>query len=113
AIRVMKGDGALEAIGVALIEGAGGFGARHAEQVAQLDQEGLKVGALGSAGTFPARDECLHQHSAPKNSVGACPCPDGRQRDDTKSVRRFVYAETGATPTATCKPSMTRRLTSS
>ena len=58
-------DGALEHIGVALGDLGGGVGMRHVEQVAELDQEALVVGALRRGGGAPARDKVVDVHGRP------------------------------------------------
>ena len=51
----MLGYGKLEGVAGARL----GVGARHAEQVAKLNEEELRVGALGRARGRPARNEVL------------------------------------------------------
>jgi hypothetical protein len=55
AVGVMLGYGKLEGVARARL----GVGARHAEQVAKLNEEELRVGALRRARGRPARDEVL------------------------------------------------------
>jgi hypothetical protein len=54
---VTEGDAALEDIGVVRRVGLRRFGLGQVEQVAQLGDEKLVVGALRSAGGLPAGDE--------------------------------------------------------
>jgi hypothetical protein len=65
AVRVAEGDGVLEAVAVEGRVGFGRLGVVDAEQVAQLDDERLEVGALGGAGGGPAGDEGV-------NAIGRC-----------------------------------------
>ena len=55
AVGVMLDDGKLEGVAGARL----GVGARHGEQVAKLNEEELRVGALGRTGGGPARNELL------------------------------------------------------
>jgi hypothetical protein len=57
AIGILKSDGTLEDVGVALIIGLRWVGAWDAEHVAQFIQKGLAVGAFGCAGFVPAVNE--------------------------------------------------------
>ncbi|HAF54828.1 MAG TPA: hypothetical protein DCL01_06350 [Thauera sp.] len=50
-------DSALEPVGVVLVPLARRLGPRQREQLAQLGQEELVVGALRAAGVLPARDD--------------------------------------------------------
>ncbi|HEV7402340.1 MAG TPA: hypothetical protein VGO11_05415 [Chthoniobacteraceae bacterium] len=59
AVLVMKGDAALEDVGVGGIVGVRGIGLRDAEQRAEFGEEEGVVGALGGSGVLPAGDEVL------------------------------------------------------
>jgi len=53
-IGVAERDGALENVGVARAVGAGGVGAGDYEQVAELGEKKILVGAFGTLGAVPA-----------------------------------------------------------
>lgn len=56
-VRVVEGRGAFEHVGVLGCLRRSGIGTRHADEVAELEQEGLKVGAFGGARVFPTANE--------------------------------------------------------
>ncbi len=60
AVLMMKGDAALEDVGVGGIVGLRGVRLRDAEERAELGEEEGVVGALGGSGFLPARDEVLN-----------------------------------------------------
>ena len=49
----------LEHVGVGGLVGRGGIGLGHVQHLAQLQQEGLGIGALGRAGELPLGEEGL------------------------------------------------------
>lgn len=57
AVEVVEGDGFFEDVGVAVVFSAGGIGAGNVEEVAELGEEELVVGALGGSGLTPALGE--------------------------------------------------------
>jgi len=57
AVAVVEGDGLLEDVGVGVFVRLRGFGVRNAEQVAEADEERLRIGEFRAAGGFPAVDE--------------------------------------------------------
>ncbi|MSU49349.1 MAG: hypothetical protein EXS37_09735 [Opitutus sp.] len=57
-IGVMERDGAFEDIGVLRAVGAGGIRVREREEVAELSQKKVLVGALRALGVGPAGDKC-------------------------------------------------------
>ena len=59
AVAVVEDDAALEDVGVVRVVRPGGIGPRHVQDVAQLGEEELVVGALGGRRAQPAVDESL------------------------------------------------------
>lgn len=73
AVLMMKGDAALEDVGVVGVVGVRGVRARDAEEIAQLGEKEGVVGALGGAGALPASDEVLNGglvHGADGSTAG-------------------------------------------
>lgn len=74
-------DAALEDVGILGVVRLGGIGPREVEEVAEFEEEELGIGALGSAGVFPAGDEGLDGGGGWLGEVGhgrrevARPCP--------------------------------------
>jgi hypothetical protein len=57
AVKVVKGDGLFEDVGIEMIFGARRLGTRDFEEVAEFGEKEGVVGALGGGGVLPAFDE--------------------------------------------------------
>jgi len=62
AARVTEGDGTLEYVLVMTVVAYGGMGSGNLQEVAELGEEELVVGAFGGGGVLPATEEGGRRH---------------------------------------------------